>query len=57
MPLEAVALSNTLMISEPADSTTESDGCLSSMIFNVPTIFYRILKKCTQIITNTYHHH
>lgn len=40
--LEAVVLSETLIISERADSNTESGGCLSS--FTVPTMFYQLIK-------------
>lgn len=46
--LEAVALSKMLIISEPADSTTDSGGCLSNIIFTVPTTFYQMIKSYSE---------
>ena len=42
--LEAVALSNKLISSEPADSATKSGGCLSNMMLTAPAIFDQMIK-------------
>ena len=42
--LDAVALSNKLISSEPADSITKSGGCLSIMMLTAPTIFHQMIK-------------